>query len=110
MRVWNRRYLRTLGGVMACGMLTGGSPARAAMPETPAARQAAAAAMPKGFLLKTIKQGDEEYRYVVYVPANYDDSKPWLSRHGLLPSWFVDMRTAVTVIVALILGVALWRL
>jgi hypothetical protein len=34
----------------------------------------------------------------------------WLSRHGLLPSWFVDMRTAVTVIVALILGVALWRL
>ena len=34
----------------------------------------------------------------------------WLSRHGLLPSWFVDMRTAVTAIVALILGVALWRL
>jgi hypothetical protein len=34
----------------------------------------------------------------------------WLSRHGLLPSWFVDMRTAVTAIVAVILGVALWRL
>lgn len=34
----------------------------------------------------------------------------WLSRHGLLPSWFVDLRTAVTVIVALILGVALWLL
>ena len=34
----------------------------------------------------------------------------WLSRHGLLPSWFVDMRTAVTVIVAVILGIALWRL
>jgi hypothetical protein len=31
----------------------------------------------------------------------------WLSRHGLLPSWFVDMRTAVTVIVAIILGNAL---
>ena len=34
----------------------------------------------------------------------------WLSRHGLLPSWFVDMRTAVTAIVAVILGVALYRL
>ena len=30
----------------------------------------------------------------------------WLSRHGLIPSWFVDMRTAVTAIVAVILGVA----
>lgn len=28
-----------------------------------------------GFLTKTIKQGDEEYRYVVYVPAGYDGSK-----------------------------------
>jgi hypothetical protein len=34
----------------------------------------------------------------------------WLSRHGLLPSWFVDLRTAVTAIVAVILGVALWLL
>jgi len=34
----------------------------------------------------------------------------WLSRHGLLPSWFVDLRTAVTVLVAVILGVALWLL
>ena len=34
----------------------------------------------------------------------------WLSRHGLLPSWFVDLRTAVTAIVAVILGVALWAL
>jgi hypothetical protein len=34
----------------------------------------------------------------------------WLSRHGLLPSWFVDMRTAVTLIVAAILGVALYLL
>ncbi|HXZ50157.1 MAG TPA: DUF3429 domain-containing protein [Usitatibacter sp.] len=30
----------------------------------------------------------------------------WLSRHGLIPSWFVDMRTAVTVVVCVILGVA----
>jgi hypothetical protein len=30
----------------------------------------------------------------------------WLSRHGLIPSWFVDMRTAVTALVAVILGVA----
>jgi hypothetical protein len=34
----------------------------------------------------------------------------WLSRHGLLPSWFVDLRTAVTAIVAVILGVALYLL
>jgi len=34
----------------------------------------------------------------------------WLSRHGLLPSWFVDMRTAVTAIVAVILGIALYLL
>ena len=34
----------------------------------------------------------------------------WLSRHGLLPSWFVDLRTAVTVIVVIILGVALYLL
>jgi hypothetical protein len=34
----------------------------------------------------------------------------WLSRHGLLPSWFVDLRTAVTVMVAVILGLALYLL
>jgi uncharacterized protein DUF3429 len=34
----------------------------------------------------------------------------WLSRHGLLPSWFVGMRTAVTVIVTIILGIALYLL
>jgi hypothetical protein len=34
----------------------------------------------------------------------------WLARNGLLPSWFVDLRTAVTAIVAVILGVALWAL
>ena len=34
----------------------------------------------------------------------------WLARRGLLPSWFVDLRTAVTAIVAVILGFALWIL
>ena len=34
----------------------------------------------------------------------------WLARRGLLPSWFVDLRTAVTAIVAAILGFALWIL
>lgn len=34
----------------------------------------------------------------------------WLSSRGLLPSWFVDLRTAITAIVAIILGVALWRI
>ena len=34
----------------------------------------------------------------------------WLSRHGLLPSWFVDLRTAVTAMVAILLGVAFYLL
>ena len=34
----------------------------------------------------------------------------WLARQGLVPSWFVDMRTAVTAVVAVTLGVALYRL
>lgn len=33
-----------------------------------------------------------------------------LARHGLVPSWFVDMRTAVTAAVCVILGVALYLL
>lgn len=32
------------------------------------------------------------------------------ARQGLVPSWFVDMRTAVTAVVAVTLGVALYRL
>ncbi|HET9651839.1 MAG TPA: DUF3429 domain-containing protein [Usitatibacter sp.] len=34
----------------------------------------------------------------------------WLSRHGLVPSWFVDLRTAITALVAVILGIALYLL
>jgi Protein of unknown function (DUF3429). len=34
----------------------------------------------------------------------------WLARQGLIPSWFVDMRTAVTALVCVILGVAYWLL
>ncbi len=34
----------------------------------------------------------------------------WLARRGLVPSWFVDMRTAVTAAVVVILGVALYHL
>ncbi|MEO5693386.1 MAG: DUF3429 domain-containing protein [Usitatibacter sp.] len=34
----------------------------------------------------------------------------WLARQGLIPSWFVDMRTAVTLAVCVILGVALYLL
>ena len=34
----------------------------------------------------------------------------FLSSRGLLPAWFVDLRTAITGVVAIILGVALWRL
>jgi hypothetical protein len=32
----------------------------------------------------------------------------WLARQGLIPSWFVDMRTAVTAAVCVILGAALY--
>ncbi len=34
----------------------------------------------------------------------------WLARHGLIPAWFVDMRTAVTAVVCVILAVAWWLL
>jgi Protein of unknown function (DUF3429) len=34
----------------------------------------------------------------------------WLARQGLIPSWFVDMRTAVTAAVCVILGFALYLL
>lgn len=34
----------------------------------------------------------------------------WMAGRGLLPTWFVDLRTAVSAIVAAILAVALWRL
>lgn len=32
----------------------------------------------------------------------------WLAKHGLIPPWFVDMRTAATVIVCITLGFAIW--
>ena len=34
----------------------------------------------------------------------------WLAHQGLIPSWFVDMRTAITALVCLILGLAYWLL
>jgi hypothetical protein len=34
----------------------------------------------------------------------------YLARRGLIPSWFVDLRTAVTVIACAILGVAFYLL
>lgn len=33
-----------------------------------------------------------------------------LSHQGLVPAWFVDLRTAITAVVAITLGVALWLL
>ena len=32
------------------------------------------------------------------------------ARHGLVPAWFVDLRTAITALVAVILGIALYLL
>lgn len=34
----------------------------------------------------------------------------WMASRGLLPAWFVDLRTAVSVLVAAILAAALYRL
>jgi hypothetical protein len=34
----------------------------------------------------------------------------YLARHGLIPSWFVDLRTAITAIVCVILGIAYFLL
>jgi hypothetical protein len=34
----------------------------------------------------------------------------WLASRGLLPAWFVDLRTAITALVAVILVAALFRL
>ena len=34
----------------------------------------------------------------------------WLARQGLVPSWFVDMRTAITAVAGAILGIAIYRL
>jgi hypothetical protein len=34
----------------------------------------------------------------------------WLARQGLIPSWFVDMRTAITAAVCVILGFAIYLL
>jgi hypothetical protein len=34
----------------------------------------------------------------------------WLARHGLVPAWFVDMRTAVTAAAVAILALAWWLL
>ncbi|MBC8021678.1 MAG: hypothetical protein H7Y14_01070, partial [Burkholderiales bacterium] len=34
----------------------------------------------------------------------------YLARQGLIPSWFVDLRTAVTAIACVILGIALYLL
>ena len=34
----------------------------------------------------------------------------WLAHQGLIPAWFVDLRTAATATVCVILGFALWLL
>lgn len=34
----------------------------------------------------------------------------WMARQGLLPAWFVDLRTAITAAVAIILGIAFFLL
>lgn len=76
--------------VIACGLLLAGRPSLAAAPgaggaANRVAARAEASDIQKGFLLKTIRHGDKAYRYVLYVPADYDESKSWptiLFLHG----------------------------
>lgn len=85
-----KRHVLQQGGAVlaaACGLLLWGGVVHAATPG--AAPKAAAhksdSKIQKGFLLKTIRQGDQEYRYTLYVPPDYDSSKPWptiLFLHG----------------------------
>jgi len=56
-------------------------------------------------------------RAVAPVPAATDrlfvlvwSADLWLAHQGLIPPWFVDMRTAITALVCLILGLAYWLL
>src|SRR6185312_5938743 len=91
MRFRRRGFVCALAAIVAaCGLMSASAPASAGTPlgqpaPKPAARLRAAQSIPTGFLLKTIQQGDTEYRYVLYVPPDYDASKAWptiLFLHG----------------------------
>ncbi len=74
--------LRSLFFTAAALLLASGtvavSPMTLAAPRAPKAKaRREAETVSKGFLTKTIKQGAEEYKYVVYVPADYDGSKAY---------------------------------
>jgi len=47
--------------------------------KTPTAltKRASSTQSPKGFLLKTIEHDGQQYRYVLYVPEDYDATKPY---------------------------------
>lgn len=81
-----RRAVAILGA--AALLAGGGAAARASGPEarqTPGRAEDAVAKPQTGFLLKTLRREGRDYRYVVYLPPDYDGSKPYpmiLFLHG----------------------------
>ncbi len=49
----------------------------AALATAASAAEADARTTPTGFIFKTLKHGGRDYKYVVYVPREYDASKAW---------------------------------
>lgn len=71
----------TLGvGLLSIGnVVTAQDKTVSADAKTPTAltKRASSTQSPKGFLLKTIEHGGQQYRYVLYVPEDYDATKPY---------------------------------
>lgn len=51
--------------------------AGAALAATAFAAEPRAQGTPTGFLFKTLKHGDRDYKYAVYVPREYDPARAW---------------------------------
>jgi len=72
------RQIIVVALLIICGIATTSTSLLAAPtgPGTPRT-QKESSSMTTGFLTRTIKQDNEEYRYVVYVPVDYDGSKAY---------------------------------
>lgn len=84
----HRNLLTTATAITAMGAFSMAHKPVLAAGEAPARAQntqSAAAPASKGFLLQTIRHNEKEYRYVLYVPPDYDPARPWpaiLFLHG----------------------------
>lgn len=68
------RTALALGALVVAGSAWTALPAAAA---TASARRDDSTSHPTGFLFKTVTRNGQEYRYVLYVPADYDGKKHW---------------------------------